>query len=706
MKRTSIKWKIIILIVGSLITLSLGLGIYSVQSLLKNSELNINLFKEDIYKAKREEIKTSIDIAYKTIEAFHERSKAGNVAEEVKNKLIAHSEQIENIILKIYDKNVGKMSEDELKARLIGVIKNAQFGKTGYFWVNDLEPKMIMHPINPALNGKNLSESKDPNGKKLFMEMIDVVKKSERGVVAYQWPKPGFQKAQDKISYVFLFKPYGWIIGTGEYVEDVTSSLQKEALIAIANMRYGKDGYFWVNDSTPRMVMHPTNPALDGKDLSNSKDPNNKRLFVEMADVSKSKGAGYVDYMWPKPGHDKPQPKISYVKYFKAWDWIIGTGVYVDDIEAKILLMQNDASESTRSSILKMFVVLIVVTTLVTIIGVVFSNKSIIGPLRKLASISGELSSGDGDLTRRMHLNTHDEIGEVADNIDKFLDEVHKMVRNMVDTANETASASEELSATSSNLSTNIETQEELVNTSNDLIAVVGMEIEVAESMAGTTKQDLDETLGVLSSFIDSLNGVVNKISEESQNQRKVASDMLGLSAEAVEVKEVLQLISEIADQTNLLALNASIEAARAGESGRGFAVVADEVRKLAERTHSSLEEINSTINSIVRSISGMSVDVENLADSINSISESAQGLIADSENTMSKLSNSVDVSTELMHKTTDIAENARNVVVNTESLVSISAENKIAGHNVEQVSHALAEKATELNRIISRFKI
>ncbi|HYL74097.1 MAG TPA: methyl-accepting chemotaxis protein [Bryobacteraceae bacterium] len=111
---------------------------------------------------------------------------------------------------------------------------------------------------------------------------------------------------------------------------------QEAARRVLQQQRYGQGNYFWINDAAPAMIMHPTNPALDGKDLSGYKDPNGLHLFVEMARVAKSKGEGEVSYLWPKPGASKPVEKTSYVKLYEPWGWIVGTGVYIDDIEGEL----------------------------------------------------------------------------------------------------------------------------------------------------------------------------------------------------------------------------------------------------------------------------------------------------------------------------------------------------------------------------------
>ena len=147
---------------------------------------------------------------------------------------------------------------------------------------------------------------------------------------------------------------------------NATVKLQKEALLAVSKMRYGKDGYFWINDMQPKMIMHPMQPSLDGKDLSGYKDPNGVYLFNEMVRICKqSDSGGLVKYAWAKPNQTKPQPKFSYVKRFKGWDWIIGTGAYVDDIVKKIDTMKQETQKelhlTIRSFVIKSLLVMIVI---------------------------------------------------------------------------------------------------------------------------------------------------------------------------------------------------------------------------------------------------------------------------------------------------------------------------------------------------------
>lgn len=111
---------------------------------------------------------------------------------------------------------------------------------------------------------------------------------------------------------------------------------KSQALESIKSLRYGNGEYLWINDMYPRMVMHPVKPELDGKDLSSIQDKRGKNLFVEFVNVVKKDGEGFVEYYWPKPGEAEPVQKISYVKGFKDWNWLIGSGIYVDDVDAQL----------------------------------------------------------------------------------------------------------------------------------------------------------------------------------------------------------------------------------------------------------------------------------------------------------------------------------------------------------------------------------
>lgn len=150
-----------------------------------------------------------------------------------------------------------------------------------------------------------------------------------------------------------LVAAYANRIDTGELT---IQTAQQRALSVIKQLRYRDNDYFWINDLEPKMLMHPNFPELNGKNLSNDQDPAGKHLFVEMVNICREEGGGFVNYQWPKPGTTQPVPKLSYVKLFKPWGWIVGSGIYIDDIQVEITRMRWNIIAATMICV---FIVLI-----------------------------------------------------------------------------------------------------------------------------------------------------------------------------------------------------------------------------------------------------------------------------------------------------------------------------------------------------------
>lgn len=445
---------------------------------------------------------------------------------------------------------------------------------------------------------------------------------------------------------------------------EVTKAYQDKAKEAVKKLRFGEDGYFWINDFSPKMIMHPTNPALDGKDLSQNKDPNGKYLFNEFVEVTKKSGKGVVEYMWPKPGFDAPQAKISFVEVFTPWGWIIGAGVYADDIDAMMKQEKEKSDEALHGLILRSVIVLVFIVILFSFISR-FLSQRLIG--RRMANLKQYIQDFGLYVTNKKNMmdyhlqdDANDEIGSTVALIEKTFKDYEKLKLDDIRVVGEVLIICSKMSNgymnnktsfVSSNFLTNrlsyeidamiakvnevmkatLEalnnfqnkdfSQSVSINTHGELKALVegvnalgkslGMMIVENEKQSTEINQNAVRLASSITTIknepLSMLNHIVSKTTSSMQEmgstQQHLADTLVTLTQSAKEASDILNVIGDIADQTNLLALNAAIEAARAGEHGRGFAVVADNIRELADKTSKSLSQIKATIGLIVNGI-------------------------------------------------------------------------------------------------------
>ncbi len=387
---------------------------------------------------------------------------------------------------------------------------------------------------------------------------------------------------------------------------------QAQALQALKGMRYAGSEYLWVNDlgrPYPKMVMHPTVPALDGQLLD--KESFNKatamysadggqretlaqaNLFQSFVQVVERYGQGFVAYAWPKPKKEggvtqELYPKLSYVAAFEPWRWVVGTGVYIDDLNAAYWRM---------AAILGGLTLAVSVLTLAV---------ALVSRRRILAELGGEVSDAvqaaqritSGDLTTA--------VGVGGEPPDSLLAALESMRRQLDQLAGAIVRGSRVLSidmatltADASSMETRLTLQKSTFDEVRGVVEKMREQMLVLSELASATEtstrsiaQRSVEGEAMMDRTMTDMRSIEQIIESSSREVQRLAE-------QARDVGKVVELIREIADQTNLLALNAAIEAARAGESGRGFAVVADEVRKLAERTASATRDIARTIDEI-----------------------------------------------------------------------------------------------------------
>ncbi|HYU47906.1 MAG TPA: methyl-accepting chemotaxis protein, partial [Terriglobales bacterium] len=362
---------------------------------------------------------------------------------------------------------------------------------------------------------------------------------------------------------------------------------QKRALEAIRAVRYEDSNYFWINDMHPTMVMHPMKPEMDGKDLTDFRDPTGKALFVEMVSAAKTPNGNFVSYRWSKPGKDKPVPKVSFVKAFEPWGWIIGTGTYIDDI---------DAAWRANGTVAACWGLACLALLLLTSRHV---SRSIFVRLQDMAVLMKDMAEGEGDLTKRLEISSHDEVAELATWFNTFVDKLQEILCKVSSNSKSIAAAGAEISASARQQTRGTEVQRDQITqvaTAMQEMASTVQQVSENSNSAAAASQKAAETARQGGTVVEETLARMRAI---AQAVGETAKKVQELGKQSDQIGKIIGVIDDIADQTNLLALNAAIEAARAGEQGRGFAVVADEVRKLAERTSSATKEITGMIRGI-----------------------------------------------------------------------------------------------------------
>ncbi|MDD0837303.1 methyl-accepting chemotaxis protein [Curvibacter sp. HBC61] len=433
---------------------------------------------------------------------------------------------------------------------------------------------------------------------------------------------------------------------------------------AISELRYDKNEYFWINDMHPRVVMHPFKPELNGKDVSDMKDPNGLALFKAFVAVVQARGEGFVDYQWPKPGLDRPVDKVSYVKGFEPWGWIVGSGIYIDDLRAE-----------TRQ--------LWVMNLSITVVAVLFAGYLFLSFYRVMDGGLKETrrhlrAMTEGDLTTSPSPWGRDEAAQLMLELRHMQGSLREMVVQVRQSSDQIVHASNEVAAGSMDLSARTEQ------------AAASLE------QSASSMEQISATVNVTSGNTDEASRVARQNAESAkqggQVMGEVVANMNQIRDSSNRIAEIIGTIDGIAFQTNILALNAAVEAARAGEQGRGFAVVAGEVRMLAQRSAEAAREIKSLIGNSVEQVELGTHVVQRAGHTIEDIVASAQRVNALLD----------EISTGSREQSLGVQQVGQAL----QELDRMTQQNAALVEQTAAASAAMRERATQLSNQVARFRL
>jgi len=452
----------------------------------------------------------------------------------------------------------------------------------------------------------------------------------------------------------------------GELTESEAKSM---AFNSISYMRYGDGGYFFILNSKGDMALHPIKPKLNGVNMLNHKDPTGKLFFQEIITLSKNKGQGFVDYMWPKVGMKGPQPKLTYIKKFNPWDLVIGTGLYTDDVKKL-------ADEATFKNLMALAIASLFMITAIFFSGFI-QYKNVIAPV----------------------LDVIENLDETSEDVTNLAAEMSQAGLKLAESGEQQSSSIQETAATVDEITAMVNRNQDSAEKSKEATAQSFIDAKLG-------KQSMDDIICSIQQVETSYVTLMNQV-ETSNNE---ISDITQVIAQIVEKTKV---INDIVFQTKLLSFNASVEAARAGQHGKGFAVVAEEIGNLANMSGNASKEISDMLDLSSQQVQEIvNKSNSNVKSIINTGKQKLDEAVTYATTGQGSMDKVLDNASTIDHMVSAIAEASREQALGVNEIQKAinelnqsTAENAVLATQSQKSSDDLNSGSHELKGIITKLK-
>ena len=641
-------------------------------------------------KVLNEELEGQIDTLSFAITDYYEQSKIGNI----KKSLTKEMSEFRTMIERIY-----KNSHSEIEAEISVYSFLNQYRWNGgryLFAYNASSYVSVAYGSDLNYIGKSGLDSLSSDGKYYVRDIIAAAQKDNIGFSQYAYLNPSTNKKEDKITASFYFKPLNIVIASGEYISTLRVNNIQKALHAVTIAKYGKNGYFWIQDKDGKILAHPKKEVV-GTTIEST------RLVVQSL---KGKTESSVKIMFENPVTKEYENKIAYSrKIFPDWGWTIVTGAYESDIIAV-----QESLTSVTEHIFGEQVYSVVTTSAILIILsfviVIWIISAIVKSLLTLKERIDTLSTGEADLTSRLAIVYDDELGDISRSVNNFIIYLQSMMLDISQASGHITSSTEQLNEQSikvnSALLTHASETDQVVSAITEMSSTSESVAQNAADTSLNTQKANDEAILSKAIVTEASNSVIALVDEVDSASVSINT----MNDNTQEIIKALSVIGEIADQTNLLALNAAIEAARAGEQGRGFAVVADEVRSLAARTQTSTAEIN-------KILSTLSNDAENAVLAMDVTRTSCQRTAENTARVTDSLDNMTnfivhinDLNTQIATASEEQSAVTEEVNRNMTNISEMVQELTRSGQETLDSTHNLASANSQLDSLVKKFKL